>query len=170
MGTGVRGSPRLLGVEAQPKQMALVAQKTPDLAPNGGIVAVVPPPAPYPFAAPRGFECFQGLHGEQRTAMHLTQQKQDITCQMRECPIALFILAPTPVNFPPIECKSLVEPCSFGVIRGQDIPLLFVGGRLFLELVDLPSRAGLSAIKTARVEEHWPAHLFVVFIYSGRRE
>ena len=69
-----------------------------------------------------------------------------------------------------MECKSLVEPCSFGVSRGQDIPLLFVGGRLFLELVDLPSRAGLSAIKTARVEEHWPAHLFVVFIYSGRRE
>ena len=102
--------------------------------------------------------------------MHLTQQKQDITCQMRECPIALFILAPTSVNFPPIECKPLVEPCSFGVIRGQDIPLLFVGGHLLLEFVDLPSRAGLSAIKTARVEEHWPAHLFVVFIYSSRRE
>ena len=98
--------------------------------------------------------------------MHLTQQKQDITCQMRECPIALFILAPTPLNFPPIECKSLVEPCSFGVIRGHDIPLLFGGGRLFLDLVALQSRAACLAIKTARVERFMPAHLFVVFIYS----
>src|SRR5438045_6324415 len=100
--------------------------------------------------------------------MHLTQQKQDITCQRRECPIALFILAPTPVNFPPIACKSLLEPCSFGVIRGQDIPLLFVGGRLFLELVDLPSPAGLSATKTARVEEHGPPPSFVAFLHSRR--
>ena len=99
--------------------------------------------------------------------MHLAQEQQHIACQMGQSAIAPFILAPTAIYFTTEQRKLLIEPEAFGVIRWQGIPLVFVCGHLLLQLVDLPSGAGLSAIKTTGVEENWSAHLLVVFVHGG---
>ena len=102
--------------------------------------------------------------------MDLTQEQQDVAGQVGQSAIALFILAPTPINFPTVERNPLVEPCSVGVIFWQSIPLLFISDTLLLEFINLLAGACLSAIKTAGVEEDGPTHLLVVFINSSSRE
>src|SRR6266704_3601658 len=83
--------------------------------------------------------------------------------------VALFILTPTPINFATQHHQFLIEPEAFGVFRGQSITLLLIASHLLLQLVNLPSGAGLSAIKTVRVEEKWPGHLFMVVIDGSCR-
>ena len=102
--------------------------------------------------------------------MDLTQQQQHITSQMSERPVALLIFAPAPLNLPPIQRQSLGIPGSFEVIESQSIPLLFKARDLLLEFVNLSAGPGLSAIKTAGVEEDGPTHLLVVFINGSSRE
>src|SRR5260370_34893253 len=160
----------LFGVESQTNEMAFVAKEPPDFPADGRVVAIISPFSSYTSSPACRFKRFQGFHSQQRAAMHLTQEQQHIACQMSQGAIALFIFAPTAHYLAPIERKSLVHPGSFGVIGEQRIPPLFVCGHLFLQLVDLSSGACLSAIKTARVQEHWPAYLFVVFVHGGSRE
>src|SRR6266496_6158532 len=102
--------------------------------------------------------------------MHLAQQEQDITGKMSKRAIALFIFAPTAIDLPSVERQSLGVPCSFGVVREQRIPKLVVAGNLLLEFVKLSAGACLSAVKTARIEEQWSAHLLRVFIDGSCRE
>ena len=102
--------------------------------------------------------------------MHPAQQEQNITGKMSKRAIALFIFAPTAIDLPSVERQSLGIPCSFGVVREQSLPKLVVAGNLLLEFVNLSAGAGLSAIKTARIEEQWSAHLAPVFIDGGCRQ
>src|SRR5260370_5202103 len=99
--------------------------------------------------------------------MHLTQQHQDIAGQVSQSAVAAFILAPAPVNLPTIGGKPLVVPCAFRVICWESLPLLFIPGHLLFEFINLSARACLSAIKTAGVQEKWPADLLAVFVHAG---
>src|SRR5260370_38643573 len=99
--------------------------------------------------------------------MHLTQQHQDVAGQVSQSAVAVFILAPAPVNLPTIGGKPLVVPCAFGVICWESLPLLFVPGHLLFEFINLSARACLSAIKTAGVKEKWPADLLAVLVHGG---
>jgi hypothetical protein len=96
--------------------------------------------------------------------VYLAQQEQDITGKMSQCSIPAFILAPAPLDLPPIECQSLGVPCSFGVIDGEQIPLRFGESNLFLEFVNVSARASLSSIEGAGIKEKRSANLLVMFI------
>jgi hypothetical protein len=60
--------------------------------------------------------------------MHLTQEQQHITCEMSQGTIALFILAPTPINLTTKDGKLVMKPGSFRVIFWQGIPQFFIPG------------------------------------------
>src|SRR5260370_36484414 len=89
---------------------------------------------------------------------------------MSQGTIALFILAPAPINLSTKDRQLLIDPEAFGVIRWQGIPLLLILRHLFLEFVDLSSSACLSPIKPTGVEEKWPADLLAVFIHGCCRQ
>src|SRR3989442_15372063 len=101
--------------------------------------------------------------------MHPTQQQQDIAGQVSQSSISLFVLAPAPINLTTKDGQLLIEPCAFGVIRWQGVPLLFIPGHLLFEFINLSARARLPAIEPARVEEKWLADLLAVFIHGGLR-
>src|SRR6266571_2525901 len=94
------------------------------------------------------------------------QQTPDLPTYLR----VVAIVAPTPINFAREQRQLLVEPESFGVFRRQGIPLRFQACHLLLEFVDLPSGTRLPTIKTARIQEEWPANLLMVFIDGGCRQ
>ncbi len=102
--------------------------------------------------------------------MHLGQQQQHITRQVRQGPIALLILAPTPLDFPAQDSDPLGVPGTFGMINGQRFSLFFIAGHLLFQLVDLTARAGLFAIKTTGVQEKRAAHLLVMLIKGDGSE
>jgi len=96
--------------------------------------------------------------------MHPGQQHQYITRQVRQGPIALLILAPTPLDFSAQDSDPLGVPGTFGMINGQRFSLFFISGHLLFQFVDLTARAGLFAIKTTGVKEKRAAHLLVMLI------
>jgi hypothetical protein len=116
MRAGMTGPARLFGVEPQADQMAFVAQQPPDFSAYGRVIAIIAPSSSHTFAPSSGFQGLERLHREKRAAMHLAQQQQDIAGQVSQSAVAAFILAPTPINFPTVERKPLVLPCSVGVI------------------------------------------------------
>src|SRR5258707_9701694 len=99
--------------------------------------------------------------------MDVRQQQQDIAGQMRECPIALLIFAPAAVDLSTPTREVLVRPCAFGMVFWQRCLRLFNSSDFLLEFINLTARAGLLAIKTARVQEKRTTHLLAVFI-DGR--
>jgi hypothetical protein len=66
---------------------------------------------------------------------------------MSQSSIALLVLAPTVLNFAPIERKTFLVPGPFGMIVWQSKPFLLKTGHPLLEFVNLAAGAGLLAIK-----------------------
>src|SRR6266702_1817506 len=89
---------------------------------------------------------------------------------MRECPIALLILAPAPVDLPTQDAHLLSIPAAFGVFRRQRFTCLFIGGDFLLEFVNVAAGARLLDTPTSRVQEKRAAHLLVMLIKSGSSE
>jgi len=102
--TGVARPAWIFGMEPQTNEAAFVAQQSPDLPPDRGIVLVVAPASPHAFAAPGRFERFQGFHREQRAVVDRTEEQQHIAGQMREGAVAQFVLVPTAVNLTAVQC------------------------------------------------------------------
>jgi hypothetical protein len=147
--------------------MTFVAQETPNLPTYGRVIPVIAPSSSHILSPTSRFERFQGLHRKEGAAMHLAQQEQHIRRQMSQSSIPLFIFSPAPIDLMTKQCKLLLEPSSFGMIRWQGIPLLFISGNFLLEFINLSAGAGLSAIKTTSIEEKWPPYLLAVFVHGS---
>src|SRR5262245_40540330 len=141
------------GAQAHACEQALVFEEPPDLPPNGGVVAVLPPPALCSVALSRALERAQALDGHQRAPMDATQQEDGVARQVRQSPVAGVILSPTSGLLIQKRLDAARRPAALGVILREGVAFLLEPAHLFLEVVDLAAGAGLAPIEATRVEE-----------------
>src|SRR5919108_3771918 len=98
--------------------MAFVAQNTPNLATNGGVIPPIAPLAPDALASPGGFQRFEGFATDEGTAPDSSKKQKQISRQVGQFAIASLIELPTALNF------LVVEP-SFGITRWQILACCF---------------------------------------------
>jgi len=102
--------------------------------------------------------------------MNPHQQQQDVTGQMRQRSVALLVFAPTPINFPTIDCELFVVPDTLGVLFWQEVVCLLEVGHFALQFIDLAARSRLSPIKAACIQEKGATYLLILHIHCGGRQ